>query len=196
MIACAHPETKKFGRNRNGSARLRCLVCGKTFTEPQAKPLGNMYVPLADAKLVLRMLVEGSSLSSAARITGIDRHTVCKLLVKFGEACQRFLDVRMRNLTLTHLQFDEQWSWVGKKQSRLTIDERAERHDIGDVYIWTCIDQQTKLLPSFRVGKRSADNARRFMMDVAGRLVYPSTHGHVWSFDELFDAVLNPATQI
>src|SRR5688500_16441182 len=79
-------------------------------------------------------------------------------------------------MKLTHLQFDEQWTWVGKKQSRLTTEQRQLSHDQGDVYIWTCIDQKTKLLPSFLMGKRSADNARRFMVDVAGRLVFPNPH--------------------
>jgi hypothetical protein len=91
MIACGHPEFQRFGRNRNGSIRFRCKVCGKTFTEPQEKPLGNMYVETADAKLALRMLVEGASLRSTSRITGLDRNTICKLLVKFGNACRDFL---------------------------------------------------------------------------------------------------------
>lgn len=176
MIACAHPEIQKFGKNRNGTARFRCKVCGKTFGEPQEKPLGNMYVSTETAKLPLRLLVEGSSIRSVERIVGIHRDTVCKLLMKFGEACREFLDVRMHHLRLKHLQFDEQWTYVAKKQSRLTIDERQEAYAIGDVYLWTCIDQETKLLPSFLVGKRSADNTRRFMMDVASRLTMPSAH--------------------
>ena len=176
MICCGHPTTKKFGRDRKGNQRYRCLVCGKTWTEPQDKPLGAMTVPVADAKTVLRLLVEGSSLRSASRITGLDRATICKLLVHFGTRCREFLDQRMRGLKLTHLQFDEQWTYVAKKQSRLTINERAERHDIGDIYLWICIDQKTKLLPSFLIGKRSADNARRFMMDVAERLPRPAPH--------------------
>jgi hypothetical protein len=76
------------------------------------------------------------------RTTGLHRDTICKLVVLFGNACRRFLDHRMRGLTLTHLQFDEQWTWVGRKQARLTLDERAELHDQGDVYIWTCIDKK------------------------------------------------------
>src|SRR5260221_8185781 len=163
MIACAHPEFQRFGRNRNGSLRFRCKVCGKTFTEPQEKPLGKMTISVADAKMVLRLLVEGSSIRSASRITGIDKATILKLLVKFGTACQQFLDARMVGLKLTHLQFDEQWTYVAKKQSRLTTTEREESHNKGDVYLWTCIDQKTKLMPSFLIGKRSADNARRFM---------------------------------
>jgi transposase-like protein/IS1 family transposase len=176
MIACGHPEKMKYGRDRHGNQRYKCLVCGKRFMEAREKPLGNMYVDVADAKLALRMLVEGASLSSTARITGIDRHTICKVLVKFGNACRHFLDARMVGLKLTHLQFDEQYTYVGKHQARLTVDEKRERSDVGEIYIWTCIDQRTKLLPSFMLGKRSADNARRFLMDVAGRLEFPNPH--------------------
>ena len=123
---------------------------------------------------MLRLLVEGNSIRSTERITRVHRNTICKLVVWFGEHCRRFMDARMTGLTLSHLQFDEQWTYVGKKQSRLTVDERAECSDKGDMYLWTCIDQKTKLMPSFLIGKRSADNARRFMMDVASRLVFPS----------------------
>lgn len=175
MIACAHADKKKHGKDRHGNQRFRCLHCGKTWVEVQpVKPLGSMLVSVEDAKRILMLLAEGSSIRSAERITRVHRDTICKLLVFFGDACRRFLDQRMRGLTLTHLQFDEQWTFVAKKQSRLTIDERAESHEHGDMYLWTCIDQRTKLMPAFRVGKRSADNARRFMMDVAERLVFPS----------------------
>ncbi len=135
-----------------------------------------MYVPVSDSKLALRLLVEGNSVRATARITGLDKATILKLIVLFGNACQRFMDRKMRGLTLTHLQFDEQWTYVGKKQSRLTMTEREYSSEIGDVYLWTCIDQKTKLMPGFLIGKRSADNARRFMSDIAGRLVFPNAH--------------------
>lgn len=173
MIACAHREFRKFGKDRKGNQRFRCVMCGKTWIEEQPKPLGTMRVPVADAKLALRLLVEGMSIRATERTIGMHRDTICRLLVHFGTACQAFLDQRMTGLTLSHLQFDEQWTYVAKKQSRLTVDERADVCDKGDVYLWTCIDQTTKLMPSFRIGKRSADNARRFLMDVAGRLVFP-----------------------
>ncbi|MGE0538317.1 MAG: hypothetical protein AB7O68_25365 [Pirellulales bacterium] len=176
MIVCAHAQAKQFGRDRYGNQRFRCLLCGKTWTVREPKPLGTMRVPVADAKMALRLLTEGMSIRATERSTGINRNTLCKLVVLFGDACQRFLDERMRGLTLSHLQFDEQWTYVFKKQSRLTTEERATCHDKGDIYLWTCVDQKTKLLPSFAIGKRSADNARRFMMDVAGRLVMPKPH--------------------
>jgi IS1 family transposase len=141
-----------------------------------ARPLGNMLVDVDTAKLALRLLTEGMSIRATERTTGLHRDTICKLIVLFGNACQRFLDERMRGLKLDHLQFDEQWTYVAKKQSRLTVDQRAESHEQGDVYLWTCVDQKTKLMPAFMVGKRSADNARRFMMDVARRLVMPNPH--------------------
>ncbi len=69
-----------------------------------------MRVPVDNAKLALRLLIEGMSVRATERITGLHRDTICKLIVHFGDACQRFLDKQMRGLTLTHLQFDEQWT--------------------------------------------------------------------------------------
>lgn len=174
--ACRHEHVKSHGTDRKGNRRFRCKGCGKTWTEAQPRPLGNMRVPVRDAKLALRLLVEGNSIRSTERITGLHRDTICRLLVHFGQACQAFLDRRMRGLQLTHLEFDEQWSWVYKKDARLTAEERATRHDIGDMYLWTCIDQKTKLMPAFLIGKRSANNARRFMRDVAERIALPGPH--------------------
>ena len=176
MIACAHLEKKRFGRDRHGNQRYRCLACGKTWTERQPNQLGSLRIGLDDAKLSLRLLADGASIRSTERITSLHRDTICKLLVFFGERCQRFLDSRMRGLTLGHLEFDEQWTFVAKKQARLTTEERERCYDIGDVYLWTCIDQRTKLMPAFLIGKRSADNARRFLLDVASRFNFPSPH--------------------
>ena len=78
----------------------------------------------------------------------------------------------MQGLNLTHLQFDEQWTCVAKKQSRLTINERAECHDKGDVYLWTCIDQKTKLMPSF-VHRQALGRQRPPLYDGRGR---PARH--------------------
>ena len=86
------------------------------------------------------------------------------------------MDARLRNLTLDHVEVDEIWTFVEKKQGRLTPEEKAERYDIGDVYLWTALDQETKLVASFLVGKRSADNARKLMVDLSHRLVMPKPH--------------------
>jgi IS1 family transposase len=78
----------------------------------------------------------------------------------------------MRGLTLGHLEVDEIWTFCGKKQGRLHDDER-DNPTIGDIYLWVPLDQETKLVPTFIIGKRSADMARRLMVDVASRLNMP-----------------------
>ena len=125
---------------------------------------------------ILRLLVEGNSIRSVTRLMGTNIPSVLRQLLWAGEHCQRLMDDRFRSLTLDHLETDEMWTFVGKKQSRLTIEERAERSDIGDVYLWYSIDQDTKLVPTFLLGKRSADNARRFMVELRSRLEMPKPH--------------------
>ncbi len=174
--ACQHDQTKKHGKDRHGNPRLRCVLCSQTWTVAPPRLLGDMRVDVDTAKLALRLLTEGMSIRATERTTGLHRDTICKLIVLFGTACRRFLDKRMRGLKLTHLQFDEQHTYVAKKQARLPVDQRSRIHDQGDIYIWTCLDQKTKLMPSFLIGKRSGDNARRFMMDMAGRLDMPKPH--------------------
>lgn len=178
MIAptCSHKRKTSKGKDRKGQQRWTCKDCGVCFTDYAPKPLGDMRVPIGDAKLAMRLLTEGMSIRATERTTGLDKKTILKLLVVFGTACRKFMDDRMHGLKLTHLQFDEQHTTVLKKQARLTVEEKATCHDIGEMYIWTCIDQQTKLMPSFWIGKRSADNARRFLSDVSKRLARPAPH--------------------
>ncbi len=124
---------------------------------------------------VIHMLVEGVSLRSVERVTGVQKKTAMRLMVKFGQACRAFLDRKMRGLELRHIECDEQWTFVSKKQGRLTDEERgsAKSAKIGDQYLWLAIDMDTKLIPTFIIGKRSADMARRFCVDLANRIALP-----------------------
>jgi IS1 family transposase len=106
------------------------------------------------------------------RLTGTHRTTVMNLLSRFGDGCRQFMDEEMRGLKLDHLEVDEIWTFVGKKQARLHLDER-DNPELGDMYMWVALDQKTKLVPTFIIGKRSADMARRLMMDLASRLNMP-----------------------
>jgi IS1 family transposase len=92
-----------------------------------------------------------------------------KLMVRVGRACQRLMERRMIGLELAHLECDEIWTFVRKKQAHLTAAEQAD-DEIGDQYLFVALDQRTKLIPSFRVGKRTAENTCDFMIDVAKRL--------------------------
>lgn len=125
---------------------------------------------------IVHHLVEGNTLRSTSRLLGVHRNSITRLLVKFGNGCKALLDDKLRHLKLRHVELDEIWTYVGKKQGRLTVDEKVERYDIGDIYLWTAIDQDTKLLPSHVVGKRSADNARKLLGDLAKRIDFPNPH--------------------
>src|SRR6266566_3326797 len=90
-------------------------------------------------------LVEGNSIRSTSRMTGIARNTITKLLAELGDACSDYLDKTLVNLPCQRIQCDEIWSYVGCKQKNVTV-ERAEREICGDVWTWVAIDADTKLI--------------------------------------------------
>lgn len=117
---------------------------------------------------VLGALVEGCSVRSTERMTGVHRDTICKLLARVGEGCASLLDERMVNLGCERLELDELWSFVGKKQRHVTARDDASR--VGDQWTYVAIDAESKLIPSFLVGKRDAQNTNAFVSDVAARM--------------------------
>lgn len=127
-------------------------------------------------KLILRLLCEGNSLRGTARVTGSDKKSIGRFIMQFGAACQTFLDETLQNLTTDHIEVDEMWTFVAKKQKRLTVEQKATEGKIGDVYLWTAIEANSKLLVTYALGKRSADMARKFMTDLSDRLVLPKPH--------------------
>jgi IS1 family transposase len=116
---------------------------------------------------VVSGLAEGSSIRSIERITGIHRDTIMRLGVRVGKGCASLLDRKMRGLSCQHLQFDELWGFIGKKERHVRPDDSPE---LGDVWTFCAIDSDTKLVPSFKVGKRDSATANAFVSDVAGRL--------------------------
>src|SRR5258705_7014360 len=112
------------------------------------------------------MLCEGSSIRSIERITGIHRDAVMRLGVRVGEACAKIMDVKLRGLACENIEVDEIWGFIGKKQRRIA----ATDHGYGDVWTFIALDVDSKLIPSFVVGKRDMYHARVFMNDLAGRL--------------------------
>lgn len=117
---------------------------------------------------VISALVEGASVRSTERMTGVHRDTICRLLVRVGNACEAMLDEKMRNLSCRRIEVDEIWSYVGKKQGHLTKQDDTSK--VGDFYTWVALDAETKLVPSYLVGKRDGDTGNAFMDDLASRL--------------------------
>jgi len=119
--------------------------------------------------LVLSMLVEGNSIRSTERITGVHRDTIMRRTVRVGQQCERFMHETMRDLECKRLELDEIWTFCRKKQLRLTKREKRIR-SIGDQYVFYGIDPVTKLIPTWVVGKRNARNTLRFTKQVKGSL--------------------------
>jgi len=129
---------------------------------------------------IVSTLVEGVGIRATARMVGVSKDTVMKLWVGMGEACARFMDEELRELTCRRLQVDEVWSFVYAKQKNVPQDRLGE-FGVGDVWTFTAIDAETKLIPSFLIGSRDAGSATEFMQDLAGRLVNRvqlTTDGH------------------
>lgn len=130
---------------------------------------------------VVAALVEGNSIRSTVRMTGVAKNTVVKLLADLGEACAKLHDGTVRNVRSKRVQCDEIWSFIYAKQKNVT-GRIAEAHpDAGDVWTWTAIDADTKLIVSWFIGSRDGGAAYTFMQDVASRLrnrVQLTTDGH------------------
>ena len=129
---------------------------------------------------IVKAFVEGNSIRSTARMTGMAINTVVKLLIDLGSACLDYQDMIMRDLPLRRLQCDEICSFIYAKERNVPAEHRGE-FGYGDVWTWTAMDADTKLVPCWRVGNRDGREAYLFMKDLAGRLanhVQLTTDGH------------------
>ena len=124
----------------------------------------------ADRTRIVACLVEGNGLRATARITGFARMTIEKLLRDLGAACTEYQDQTLRNLPCQRIQCDEIWTFCYAKKANVTPEIQAAHPDAGDVWTWTAIDADTKLMVSWLVGSRTAGDGYRFMSDVASRL--------------------------
>src|SRR5947207_714611 len=132
--------------------------------------MSNMnQLSTAERAKVVAALVEGNGLRATARITGVARMTVEKLLRDLGSACAKMQDEIFRDLPCKLVQCDEIWSFVYAKQKNVPTDKQGQ-FGYGDVWTWVAIDADTKLVPSYRVGSRDIADAREFIADLAKRL--------------------------
>lgn len=133
-----------------------------------------------DRAKILGVLCEGMGVNAACRLTGASKNTVLKLLADVGEVCALYQDRVMNSLTCKRIQCDEIWSFVGMKEKNVP-EEIKGVFGLGDVYTWTSIDADTKLMPCWHVGTRGAESARLFIADLASRLtsrIQLTTDGH------------------
>ena len=137
-------------------------------------------MPIEKRIQILQMLCEGASMRSISRIADVSINTVTKLLVDAGKACADYQDKVLRNLPCKRVQADEIWSFCYSKQKNVPEDKK-DRFGYGDVWTWTAIDADTKLIISWLVADRGAKAAMEFISDLSERLsnkVQLTTDGH------------------
>lgn len=166
---CPHcgSGVKKFGsfKNRNGTVqRFRCKFCNRTFNDLHA----FTGIRLDDAKVaqIVHLLTEGCGIRATARLTGCDKNTVLGVLRTVGDACEKFHNKIVRNITVDSLQLDELWARVGIRQRRTTPRDKLR----GDFYTYLAFERKSKLIVSHFTGKRDVVSTDFFVHDLASRI--------------------------
>src|SRR5258708_7730265 len=109
-------------------------------------------LPLEKQIICIGALAEGQSIRAIERLTGIHQDTICRLGVRVGNACAKIMDDNMRGLACSKIQMDEIWGFIGKKQKNLRPGD--EKRGMGDVWTFVAIDADTRMVPTYLVGKR------------------------------------------
>ena len=147
-------------------------------------------LPISKKVAVISALVEGCSVRSTSRLTGVAKGTILRLLAQVGAACARYQDETIRNVAAKRIQIDEIWSFVGAKQKNVTT-ENAARGAVGDVWTFVAIEAQTKLVLSWLIGLRDAGCATDFLRDMSERIsnrIQLTTDGHKMYLTAVEDA--------
>jgi IS1 family transposase/transposase-like protein len=153
--------TKKFGKDRHGLQRYRCLSCNKTVLEPHERPLGEMRLPLEKALSVLQHLVEGCSIRTTERITGVEKRTILSLLALVGHRCEKLLLEQIKGLTVSDVQCDEIWGYVGMKEKTKTRQGNTVDGN-GDAWAFIAMERHTKLILAWHLGRRTTEDTQIF----------------------------------
>jgi len=144
---------KKFGKDRKGLQRFRCPTCRKTFLEPHQRPLGEMRLPLEKAVSVIQHLVEGCSIRTTERITGVEKRTILSLLALAGQRCEKLMEDRIHGLKIKECACDEIWGYVGMK-SRTKTRRAFTDKQIGDAWCFIAMERYTKLILAWHLGHK------------------------------------------
>jgi transposase-like protein/IS1 family transposase len=162
QCAACHTPAKRFGKDRKGNQRYRCLTCRRTFSTRPERLLGDMLIPEDRALLCLSLLCEGSSIRAIERITGTEKTTVLRLLVQVGEGCEKMLAETVKAVPVKDVQADELWTYIRCKQGTRERNKITDP-DAGDAYCYFGIERTSKLVLAWHLGRRNAWDAHDFM---------------------------------
>ena len=159
--SCA-ARCRPHGHTRLGTRRYWCYQCRKTFSEPR-RCVDGMYTPLDKINSAIQMLVEGSSLRSTSRMVDLELNTVYKLLQKVGHECDYLMSDRIRGVQVNHLELDEIWTFVKKKQSRVRPEDGGH---VGDAYCFIALDRASRMVLAWHLGKRDERHTHLFVRKI------------------------------
>jgi transposase-like protein/IS1 family transposase len=163
-MTCADCEVRcqRFGTHRNGLRRFRCPQCKKTYTEPHRQTLGEMYASEEKVLLALQLLIEGNSIRSTMRTTGLDGNTITKALILAGERCDKVMARLIVNVPVKDVQCDEIWGFVQKKEAHKFPFEKDDDSK-GDAYCYVAMETHSKLVLNFALGRRNQATTDAFI---------------------------------
>lgn len=141
--------------------RYRCNQCQKTFSENQNKPLGDMRISLDKAETCLKLMLEGMSIRSIQRITGMHQETILDLLVLAGEKCERIMNAKIKDVPVKDVEADEIWGFVQFK-NRHKLHNQITDPQVGDAYTFVGIERNTKLVLAWHLGERDMVHTEAF----------------------------------
>jgi transposase-like protein/IS1 family transposase len=164
-MVCHHCQAvaQKYGKDSRNRQRYHCLNCSRTFIELQEKLLGPMRLPEGKALQCLHLLMEGMSVRSTERITGVHHTTILSLLVMAGERCERLLERRIRRIRVRDVQADEIWGFVWCKEKTKNRLGLGDDVPVGDAYCFVAIERHTKLVLAWHLGHRTTEDTEVFI---------------------------------
>ena len=165
-------EAKKSGKDRKGNQRFRCTQCKRRFQEQQERLLGNMYLPEDKSLLILTLLLEGNSIRSIERITGVEKKTITRVLLLAGEHCEQLMKRKINGVAVRDVEADEIWGFVGCK-NRHKLHKQITDSKVGDAYTFVGIERNTKLILAWHLGERGIQDTEAFT-----EKLHEATSGH------------------
>jgi transposase-like protein/IS1 family transposase len=156
-------RTIRWGKDRAGHPRHRCKMCRATFAVIPARPLGRMRLDLGKATLCLNLLVEGTSIRSAERVTGVHRDTIMRLLGVAGAKAEALLDRLVHRVEVSDGQADEIWGYVGMKE-KTKVKAGIASPKVGDAYTFVGLERNSKVVLAWHLGRRTSADTHRFMV--------------------------------
>lgn len=162
---------KKFGKfGPQKIQRYRCNQCKRTFSEEHEKapraprpegPLGKMRISLDKAETCLKLLLEGMSVRSVQRVTGLHQETILDLIVLAGQRCEKLMRERIKGVAVKDVEADEIWGFVQCK-NRHKLHKQITDPKRGDAYTFVGIERNTKLIPAWHLGERGIEDTEAF----------------------------------